>query len=306
MSIPLERLRVSPYNVRREVDEREVRRLTESIASRGLQQPLVVMPSEELAGVYEVVIGRRRLEALRRLAREKPERFRELFPQGVPCIVREFTPKEAILASLVENLQRDNLRDDEVAHAFRRLEAEHGMSLEEAARAIRVNIAKIRRALEIAEALRLGYTLRGPGRPPTRPKPEGEEERKEITRRALTAASRIAELVASSRGLSREEAERVRSELLEVMSGLSTKEVNYVYKRLRDKVLRGEVVKLEDVKEAVKDVKSEKKVERTVLLPVSLIEYIDKYAQQRGLTFDEALAEAASKGLEVLCPELKK
>ncbi|RLE85624.1 MAG: hypothetical protein DRJ67_08550, partial [Thermoprotei archaeon] len=41
MNISLDRLRVSPYNVRRVVDEGEVRRLMESIASRGLQQPLV-------------------------------------------------------------------------------------------------------------------------------------------------------------------------------------------------------------------------------------------------------------------------
>jgi len=295
MNISLDRLRVSPYNVRRVVDEGEVRRLMESIASRGLQQPLVVMASAEVPGVYEVVIGRRRLEALRRLARESPERFTELFPQGVPCIVRSFTPREAMLASLMENLQRDNLEDDEVAHALHRLEIEHQMSPQEVVKAIKVNTARIRKALETLEALRLGYRIRGPGRPPRREKTE-----REITRKALTAASRIAELVAQSRRMGREEAEKMRSEIVKVMSGLSTKEVNYVFRRVRDKVLRGETVSLEEVKKAVKEVKAEQRVERTVLLPTWLIKSLEEYAERKGVTFDDALIEAAAKGLREL------
>lgn len=288
MIISLERLRVSPYNVRRIVDEGEVRRLMESIASGGLQQPLVVMPSREAARVYEVVIGRRRLEALRRLAGELPEKFRELFPEGVPCIVREFTPRDALLASLVENLQRDNLKDSEVAQALRRLEAEHGMSPEEVVASIKVDTTKIRKAMEAYQALRLGYEIRGPGRPPR------ERARREVTRRALTAASRVAELMTSTR----EEAEKLRDELVKVMSGLSTREVDHVLRRVMDRRRRQERLSLEEIKEIVEEVKSEEKVERTVLLPLWLIKRVEDYARLRSITFDEALAEVAARGLQ--------
>jgi len=290
--IPLERLRVSPYNVRQRVGEREIRELMESIANTGLHQPLVVMPSREVPGTYEVVIGRRRLEALRRLRRERPEVFDKLFSDGVPCIVKEFTPKEAIIASLTENLQRGELSDEELGRAVYRLQVEYRMSLEEVAATVREDLSRLRRALEALDAVERGLGIRKPGRPPRR------ESEPKVSVSAARAIRRVVEEVAAVKGLSQREAESIKDEFYRAVAGLSTREIQLVARKAREEVRRSG--RLPDVESIVREVRGEKRVERVVLMSRRLIEGVKKLAEERGVTFDEALEAAVEAGLKHL------
>ncbi|WP_337180543.1 ParB/RepB/Spo0J family partition protein [Sphingopyxis granuli] len=109
-NIPLDRLRLSPANVRQVNPDREIETLAEDIARRGLLHSLNVRPILDAAGNpsgdFEIPAGGRRYRALtllvkqKRLARDAP----------IPCIVK---PADCgILAeddSLAENAQREAL-----------------------------------------------------------------------------------------------------------------------------------------------------------------------------------------------------
>ena len=69
---------------------RDVDALADNISVVGLQQPILVRPSQE-AGRYTVVSGHRRLAALAKLAEESPDKWAE-----VPCIVEADSASPAL------------------------------------------------------------------------------------------------------------------------------------------------------------------------------------------------------------------
>jgi len=104
--IPIDRLSVSPFNVRRQVGD--VSDLAASIQGIGLLQPIVVRLAS--GGGYEVVAGARRLEACRTLGWRK-----------IPAIIRPLTDREALILSLSENIQQETLDPIERAEGVQRL-----------------------------------------------------------------------------------------------------------------------------------------------------------------------------------------
>jgi len=93
-TIPVEKIYVSPLNIRAEEDfgkslEDEV--LRKNVAQAGIIQPITVRPDDK--GGYEVIIGRRRFLAVK-------DRVKAL-----TCIVRdEWDDREALKSSLIENM----------------------------------------------------------------------------------------------------------------------------------------------------------------------------------------------------------
>ena len=51
----------------------------------------------------------------------------------IPCIIKEFSPMEAVEIALIENIQREDLNPIEEAQAFQRLISEFGLKQDEAA-----------------------------------------------------------------------------------------------------------------------------------------------------------------------------
>jgi ParB family chromosome partitioning protein len=92
--IPIDSLVVSALNVRRQIGD--LTDLAASIRAIGLLQPIVIRPASD--GGFEVVAGRRRLEACRRLGWEI-----------IPAIRRDLSDREALVLSLSENVQQDTL-----------------------------------------------------------------------------------------------------------------------------------------------------------------------------------------------------
>ena len=94
----------------RDVDEGELEELARSVeAVGGVVHPVVVRPSKE-EGFYDLICGYRRCLALRKIGLAVVE-----------AVVVECDDKEAFQLSLIENLQRVNLSDYEVAKRLKEL-----------------------------------------------------------------------------------------------------------------------------------------------------------------------------------------
>jgi ParB/RepB/Spo0J family partition protein len=91
--LELDSLYISPLNVRR--DPGDLAELIDSIRDMGVLEPILVRQKGEM---YEVIAGRRRLEAARRIGL-----------QTIPASVLEVTDLQAIIISLIENVQRKDL-----------------------------------------------------------------------------------------------------------------------------------------------------------------------------------------------------
>ena len=136
--VDISNLRANPHNPRGPVAESDpgIAEMAESIKSQGLLQPILVTPDGE-PGVYTVVAGHRRLIAARLAGLTE-----------VPATVRQMSQREVQEASIVENLQRQDLSPVEEARAFAQL-VELGYTQADIARRVGCNHARVSRQLAI-------------------------------------------------------------------------------------------------------------------------------------------------------------
>ena len=120
---------------RKKFDDDKLEELSESIKTYGLLQPILVQKRD---GYYEIIAGERRWRAALKAGLKE-----------IPVIIRDYTEKEILELSLVENIQRENLNPIEEARAYKRLMDEFGLSQEEVAQ----RVSKSRSA--VANSLRL-------------------------------------------------------------------------------------------------------------------------------------------------------
>lgn len=99
--LPIDELRVNPYQPRKTFNEDSLQELSESIKEHGVFQPIIVKKS--IKG-YEIVAGERRFRASK-LAGKKT----------IPAIVRNFTDEEMMEIALLENIQREDLNPVDTA-----------------------------------------------------------------------------------------------------------------------------------------------------------------------------------------------
>ena len=109
--------------------------LTESIRAYGLLQPVIVRPRDDR---YMLIAGHRRFAAVQRLGWEQ-----------VPAIVRDAESSDAFVLSLVENLQRADLRPREEAAALEALLREREWSTRQVAAAIHRSASYVSRRLRV-------------------------------------------------------------------------------------------------------------------------------------------------------------
>ncbi|MBO5868671.1 MAG: ParB/RepB/Spo0J family partition protein [Oscillospiraceae bacterium] len=117
--LPARSIRPNPSQPRKLFREEQLTALTESIKIHGILQPLTV---RRTGAYYELVAGERRLRA--GLAAGLTE---------LPCIVLQMTDREAAMAAMVENLQRQDLDYWEQAQGISLLMEEFLFSQEQAA-----------------------------------------------------------------------------------------------------------------------------------------------------------------------------
>lgn len=113
--IDIDKIKPGHYQPRTKFNEKALEELAQSVAEKGILQPLLLRQTEE--GDYEIIAGERRWRASR-IAGLKT----------VPALVKAFTPQESLEIGLVENLQREDLNDIEEAEGFQRLMDEFSYS----------------------------------------------------------------------------------------------------------------------------------------------------------------------------------
>lgn len=120
---------------RKYFDPAALEELAESLKTYGMIQPIVVKKNEDF---YELIAGERRWRAAKIAGLQK-----------IPVIIKAWEESEAFEASLVENLQREDLNPIEEAESYQRLQEEFQLSQEKIAE----RVGKSRSA--IANSLRL-------------------------------------------------------------------------------------------------------------------------------------------------------
>jgi ParB family chromosome partitioning protein len=133
--VPLDKVRPSPLQPRKQFSDESLRELADSIREQGIVQPLIVRPRGD---TFELIAGERRWRAA------------QLLKLGeVPVIAREADDRTVLELALIENLQRENLNPIEEALGYSQLSNQFELTQEE----ISVKVGKSRAA--VANALRL-------------------------------------------------------------------------------------------------------------------------------------------------------
>ncbi|MDD5019677.1 MAG: ParB/RepB/Spo0J family partition protein [Candidatus Omnitrophica bacterium] len=145
------------FQPRVQFDEEQLRELVASIKEKGVLAPILARRHGE---GYEIIAGERRFRAAV-----------ELKLSHVPVVIRDASDEEALVLSIVENIQREELNPMEEAHAFDRLSKEFSFTQENIAKAVskdRSTVANILRLLnlppEVQKAISSGKLSFGHGK----------------------------------------------------------------------------------------------------------------------------------------------
>jgi len=144
--LAVDMLEPSPFQPRQEMDEAALQELADSIAQRGILQPLLVRPTPGRPDHYQIIAGERRWRAAQRISLHE-----------VPVLVRPLSDSDAMAAGLVENLQREDLNAIEEAEGYKRLLEEFSLSQDKLGEAVgksRAHIGNIIRLLKLPEPVR--------------------------------------------------------------------------------------------------------------------------------------------------------
>ncbi|HEY5007548.1 MAG TPA: ParB/RepB/Spo0J family partition protein [Caulobacteraceae bacterium] len=158
--IPIEQIHRNAQQPRVDFNSDELAVLAESIRDKGILQPILVRPSPERPGEYQIVAGERRWRAAQVAGLAT-----------VPVVLRELDDLEMLEIAIVENVQRADLNPIEEAGAYRALMDRFGHTQEDVARAVgksRSHVANVVRLLDLPEAvvamLRVGKLSAGHAR----------------------------------------------------------------------------------------------------------------------------------------------
>jgi ParB family chromosome partitioning protein len=144
--LAVDMLEPSPFQPRQEMDESALQELADSIAQRGILQPLLVRPTPGRPDHYQIIAGERRWRAAQRVSLHE-----------VPVLVRPLSDSDAMAAGLVENLQREDLNAIEEAEGYKRLLEEFNLSQDKLGEAVgksRAHIGNVVRLLKLPEPVR--------------------------------------------------------------------------------------------------------------------------------------------------------
>jgi ParB family transcriptional regulator, chromosome partitioning protein len=133
--VPLERIRPSPFQPRKEFAPEALNELTESIKAQGIIQPLLV---RERGEHYELIAGERRWRAAQLLGLAE-----------APVIIRQADDTAVLEIALIENLQRENLNPMEEAQGYAELMSRFNLRQEDVATKVGKSRAWVANALRL-------------------------------------------------------------------------------------------------------------------------------------------------------------
>jgi len=121
--IEVSQISPNPFQPREDFDPITMKELKESIAEKGIIQPICVRETES---GYQVIAGQRRLMAVKQLGLNT-----------IPAFVLEVASESEMLElALIENIQREDLNPIDLAKAYQRLMQECHLTQEEIAKRV--------------------------------------------------------------------------------------------------------------------------------------------------------------------------
>jgi ParB family transcriptional regulator, chromosome partitioning protein len=141
--IEIARIRPNPNQPRVQFDEESIGELADSIAERGVLQPILLRPQGD---GFEIVAGERRWRAAQKAQLHV-----------IPAIVREIDEASMAELALIENIQREDLNAIEEADGYRQLIERHGHTQEAVGKIVhksRSHVANLLRLLDLPEPVR--------------------------------------------------------------------------------------------------------------------------------------------------------
>jgi ParB/RepB/Spo0J family partition protein len=107
--VPIEKIDVAS-NIRKTFDPVKLQQLTDSVREHGVNQPILLRPSESAEGRYELISGARRIKASQAAGLKE-----------IPAMVKDYTGDRAGIAQAIENLQREDISPLDEAYGFKAL-----------------------------------------------------------------------------------------------------------------------------------------------------------------------------------------
>ncbi len=144
--VPIEFIRPGRYQPRHYIDDEQIKELAQSIAEKGVLQPILVRRMPNDPNAYEIIAGERRWRASQIAGLHE-----------VPVMVKDLSDQEALEIALVENLQRQDLSPLEEADGYRRLMEEFSHTQELLAKSVgksRSHVANMMRLLALPEPVK--------------------------------------------------------------------------------------------------------------------------------------------------------
>lgn len=120
---------------RKNFDEDALQELSDSIRQFGLIQPILVQDRKDH---YEIIAGERRWRAAKMAGLKE-----------VPVIIRNYTEREIMEISLIENIQREDLNPIEEAQAYKRLLEEFNLKQDEVAERVSKSRAAVTNSMRL-------------------------------------------------------------------------------------------------------------------------------------------------------------
>lgn len=141
--IPVKNIKPNPHQPRSEFGHKDMEDLVNSIKEHGIIQPLVVTKLQD--NMFELIAGERRLRAAE-IAKLK----------DVPAVIRDAKEQQKLEVALVENIQRKNLNAIELAIAYKKLQDEFSLKLDQIAKKVGKSssaVSNILRLLKLPEII---------------------------------------------------------------------------------------------------------------------------------------------------------
>lgn len=144
--LPVTAVTPGTFQPRTDIDPVSLQELVASIRRSGVLQPILVRPNPALPDHYEIIAGERRWRAAQAAGLHE-----------IPVLIRSFTDTEAMAASLVENLQRQDLNPIEEADGYARLMGEFALTQDQLGDVVgksRSHVANTLRLLQLSKKVR--------------------------------------------------------------------------------------------------------------------------------------------------------
>ncbi len=133
----IEKLKPGAFQPRRQFEKEKLQELSQSIKSNGILQPIVV---RKVGDGFEIVAGERRWRASQMAGLHE-----------VPVIIKNFSDRETLELSIIENVQREDLNPIEEADGYLRLQQEFQLSHQQIAEKVGKDRATVSNALRLLQ-----------------------------------------------------------------------------------------------------------------------------------------------------------